>query len=532
MDKIAAMDSEEMKASVQELESALNPSILEMLKKRAANKYGTPAPTVKKQLETSTDDLHPTKTKKVTFSESNATFQIPSSHDHDNHAQDQESKEPHPFYFNASGVIVERDEEHSRHLSCADHVAHVDGESYSIPDLLKLTRSVSKELQVKSLTVLHRVVEKALISGYGDQTEQVLQALYKHEIFLHLRVSLDGKMGSAELGLRILALLVLHEPEESSAWEDLYYTRSRQPALSFSVDHAETFKCSALGLHKESPFEMDGSFDSIRKMLKRDIVAGLLVTSITDRFKFFLGLRDLSCETMTHILEILKVMARHSKQSATKIMETSGLADCLLEKLNDPTHGKSLLIFFKSLCVASKGNAEKFAAMGGLERVMRWLTSLNETPETALSWNLLAVVSNYGLFLPVFSDYRPLIYTKAQSLLKFSNDQETIQSRIGFLKTMTVLAALTVSQTEIGGISDELKPFMDLALSLFPWKIDWDSLDGMFRVIVTVRNLNSLQKEYLCIHWPRPPLSLIFSVFMCLSPKFHRSLKSCAAKSS
>lgn len=538
MDKITAMGSEEMKASVQELESVLDPSILEMLKKRAAKKYGSTSsdspstPAAKQHLNS--DKEPSSKNKKFSFSESNSTFQIPSNHDHGSHSHDQEPKEVHLLYFNASGAIVERDEDHSRHLSCADHVAHVDGESYGIPDLLKLTRSVSKELQVKSLTVLHRIVEKALESGYGDQTEKVLQAMYKHEIFLHLRVSLDGKMGSAELGLRILALLVLHVSEESSAWEDIHYTRSRQLAFSFSVDHAQMFKSSALGLYKEEPFEMDGSFESIRKMLKKDIIAGLLVTSITDRFKFFLGLRDLSQETTTHMLEILKVLARHSKQSANKIMETSGLVECLLERLKDPEYGQSLLILFKSLCVVSKGNAEKFAAMGGLERVMRWLTSLNDTPETALSWSLLAVVSNYGLFVPIFSDYRPLIYTKAQSLLKFSNDTETLKSRVGFLKTMTVMATLTVPQTEIGGFDDELKPFVDWALSLFPWKIDWYSLEGMRSCdyyCFTTEMLIAIQEEYLYIHWHPYQHFSISSVLMCLPPRLHRSLKSSAAKS-
>ena len=312
---------------------------------------------------------------------------------------------------------------------------------------------------------------------FESLAEKVEKSLISEGVFLHLRVALDDKMTVCQWALEILSIMLAHSPSEEECWEDVFYSRQKQLAMSFSMDHQDAFCGRAAGMTWTTP-EFDESFDGIKRLLKRDVISGLLKTQMLDRFRYLLAVPSVSEQVIGPILEILKVMAKHSKKSAHLIVSTAGLVELLLKHSIQPMFESSVFTILKSIGVASRANMEQLVQFNCLDRVMRTIAMLDSSPATPIAWAILCIASRYGLTRTLLDDYRPLMYSKTQEYFSFSNDVVHLKSRIGLLKTLAAFVNMIHLETEMGGSGDELKPFVDILLSSFQWFINLNAISG------------------------------------------------------
>jgi hypothetical protein len=139
----------------------------------------------------------------------------------------------------------------------------------------------------------------------------------------------------------------------------------------------------------------------------------------------------------------------------------------------------SALSVLRAICVADKSLSEQLVQLDGMESIMQCISSLCPSATTNLAWQLLYIQLDYGNASFILNEYRPLFYSKFQSLIAFTSDIPSLKDRIGLLKSLGRLIELNPESIEMGSGLDEMKPFVDMILSGFTWKVDLAGLKGM-----------------------------------------------------
>uniref|UniRef100_A0A6I8PHX6 RNA polymerase II associated protein 1 n=2 Tax=Ornithorhynchus anatinus TaxID=9258 RepID=A0A6I8PHX6_ORNAN len=350
--------------------------------------------------------------------------------------------------FSLQGELLAPDADLPTHLGLHHHGEEAERAGYSLQELFHLSRSQASQQRALALQVLARVVHKAQAGEFsGRLSGSVLRLLLDAGFLFLLRFSLDdgvdGVIAAAVHALR--ALLVVPGDEELLDTTFSWY----QGAAAFSLipsqeeeddeDDEEEGGIPAEAAGRQQPREQNRPPADVAR---RDVIKGLLTTRLLPRLRYVL---EVTCPAPCVVLDILAVLtrlARHSLESATKILECPRLMETLVRDFLPSSwapvgpgpgpvrlHGLPCAAAMKLLRVmASAGRNLAARLLGGFDLRSRLSRFVAEPPaELALpvqeaerlsteAFRLWAVVAAYGQGGDLYRELYPVLVRTVQAL--------------------------------------------------------------------------------------------------------------------
>jgi hypothetical protein len=306
----------------------------------------------------------------------------------------------------------------------------------------------------------------------GKDMLQIEKEIEKVDLGLYLRVGLDQK--EVDEVLEVLEILM--------GFKDLDHLQIL--SRNFMVKIGVSEQLLEKNIKKVNGFDNDHApkvkektFGEIKRLMKQEPMMGLLEGGVMDRLAYLLN-ADLKIWNVQRILKTILGFSNYSRKSCSEIVKKRILEYILVYSRKEETRSLTLQLFL-NVIGASRENALEFVRINGLEVVMSSIADLQDEDEH-WCWMILSFCSRYGITGGVLSDYRPLFYAKAREYFAFSNDECHLKSRIGLLKCLKDFVFMVPNGFRMGGLDDEMKPFVDILLSAFSWLIDLNSFKGNF----------------------------------------------------
>ena len=228
----------------------------------------------------------------------------------------------------------------------------------------------------------------------------------------------------------------------------------------------------------ESYSNEPNTIQEITNLIQKDVIQGLLATNIHTRLHYLMTL-DIPEDILQDILSILCRIARHSKEASILCLNHS---KNWLDKCFSRSCTTALLHFMRDVMCGSRDNATTLVLHGGLDFLFRIVSCIDNDLDSSLAWTCLSILTCYSLGIDEIRLIRPLFFSKAASYLVYSRDEYHLKCRIGLLNTLRNFIHATYLEYEMGGSGDEIKPFVDLVLSLYPF----ESVNGSFFIVKMV----------------------------------------------
>ncbi|KAI8594207.1 hypothetical protein BDZ88DRAFT_402941 [Geranomyces variabilis] len=245
--------------------------------------------------------------------------------------------------FGFSGEVIEKTKNIAHHRALHHHGDEPTKAGYSLDEILSLSRSTAPSQRAIALRVLSAVIQN-IYNGVYDRSvsRPLLWLLIRKNHLLHLRIAMDDSHETV-IGTSIAAVAAslgsgsLIDEGEERCWDDLSIGRQGHRAFAISVPTQEHFRIRATGVGIASePYAEEDSIEAIALLMRRDAVAGLLSTNILSRFAWLLQNRNLPFVPVGDILGILVRVCRHSRSAAEQIAECSGLVQVIHTKFISP----------------------------------------------------------------------------------------------------------------------------------------------------------------------------------------------------
>ena len=294
--KLNSMSEEEIRREQQNLLSSLDPEIIKLLtnkKKKIAGK------TTEKKSVTIKSDKDDEKCKLEWTSEISETPNL---------------KNPRAR-FDLNGKLMDPKSDVPTHLGLHHHGDEPDRAGYTLEELFHLCRSTFAQQKVVALEVLTHVLTNAKRGDFdGLFNVNLLGDVVESGIVPVLRMGADDANESVmAASLACLTALIYNEFDETCL--DLtfqFYRGFFQPSLptKIALAHTEEFK--------EFREEKDDLKDS--QVLSLDVITALLRMDILDRISYILDVLKPGVKAVLNCLRILIRVARHSLDSAHKIL--------------------------------------------------------------------------------------------------------------------------------------------------------------------------------------------------------------------
>ncbi|KAJ3034472.1 RNA polymerase II associated protein 1, partial [Rhizophlyctis rosea] len=521
--KIEGMSAEEMEEAQAEILSRLDPAIVDMLIKRAAEKYGGGEKKDSRVKEpfsktaTVVDEKPAINPTKVRFTEAPpilpqrkplpAQAWIPNDKlepdklewmdESDWSSSSQTTASKSTLRFDFKGSILEPNQDIPTHLGLHHHGDDPDLAGYTLDELLHLSRSTVPNQRVISLRTLAIVVERAYKLGYGvERSREIFDQLRQKNLLLNVRVAMDqshGTVVTSALEVLVAYLCGGVECEEELLWDRITLGRLGYRSFAISVESVGWFGARALGTKYEKPeIENNGTLGSAIGLMKYDGIDGLVSTNVLTRCRYLLEWEELSLDAHQNVLAFLIRVCRHSRASAASVAECEGLVDAVRARFirtswppvaasrNDSKIASSDAVkLMRLLSQSGLDVAESLLKYAVVEDVMRFVAVERRFVGEAYRsladdlmgevWGLLGVLFSYGLCGRVFDEYRQLLMASARALFgegQGGGEEEiSLRNRVLFLRMMRGVVRSFGHLLDLGGIDDAVEPIFDVVWS-------------------------------------------------------------------
>nr|XP_020864986.1 RNA polymerase II-associated protein 1 isoform X2 [Phascolarctos cinereus] len=383
--------------------------------------------------------------------------------------------------FSLQGELLAPDADLPTHLGLHHHGEEAERAGYSLQEIFHLARSQISQQRALALQVLARIISKAQAGEFGGRlTDSVLRLLLDAGFLFLLRFSLDDSVDSVTAAAvwALRALLVAPGDEELLDSTFSWY----QGAAVFPLmpcqeeeEEEEDEETPVEKAKKKNPQETRPPPD----LARRDVLKGLLATQLLPRLRYLLEVTYPSPTVVQDILAVLIRVARHSLESATKVLECPRLIDTLVREFLPSSwspvgegpisrlHGVPCAAAMKLLRVlASAGRNISARLMSGFDLRSRLCRFVSEAPqELAMpiqeaeqlnteSFRLWAVAAAYGQGGDLYRELYPVLIRALRALpqeLSIRPHSQLAMHRISaFITLLTCLTqASSSSNTEL-----------------------------------------------------------------------------------
>ncbi|XP_066197701.1 RNA polymerase II-associated protein 1 [Saccopteryx leptura] len=418
----------------------------------------------------------------------------------------QQTQERMQARFSLQGELLAPNVDLPTHLGLHHHGEEAERAGYSLQELFHLTRSQVSQQRALALHVLAQVISRARAGEFGDQlVGSILHLLLDAGFLFLLRFSLDDRVdGVIAAAVRALrALLVAPGDEElldnTFSWYHGAMVFPLMPSQEDKEDEDEDEEPSGEKAKRKSPEE--GNWPP-SELARHDVIKGLLATNLLPRLRYVL---EVACPGPPVVLDILAVLirlARHSLESATRVLECPRLIETIVREFL-PTSWSPIVGPTPSLhkvpCAAAM-KLLRVLASAGRNIAARLLRSFDlrsclcrfivEAPqELALppeeaemlnteAFRLWAVAASYGQGCDLYRELYPALIRALQAMPKELSTfplQPLSMQRIASLLTVLTQLTLAASSTAPEPSSDST----EVSLSATPSSITWTQVSGL-----------------------------------------------------
>ncbi|XP_037358157.1 RNA polymerase II-associated protein 1 [Talpa occidentalis] len=422
----------------------------------------------------------------------------------------QQTQERMQARFSLQGELLAPDVDLPTHLGLHHHGEEAERAGYSLQELFHLTRSQVAQQRALALHVVAQVIDRAQAGEFGDRlVGSVLRLLLDAGFLFLLRFSLDDRVdGVIAAAVRALrALLVAPGDEElldsTFSWYHGALVFPLMPSKEDKEDEDEDEEPTAEKTKKKSPEERNRPPSDLAR---HDVIKGLLATNLLPRLRYVL---EVTCPGPSVVLDILAVLirlARHSLESATRVLECPRLIETIVGEFLPtswspmgvgPTaslHKVPCTLAMKLLRVlASAGRNIAARLLSSFDLRSRLCRFIAEAPqELALppteaetlsteAFRLWAVAAAYGQGCDLYRELYPVLMRALQAVpkeLSTHPPQPLSVQRIASLLTLLTQLTLAASSTSPGPSSDSAEN-----LSAAPSGITWTQVSGLLPLV-------------------------------------------------
>ncbi|KAM5240978.1 RNA polymerase II-associated protein 1 isoform 1-T5 [Hipposideros larvatus] len=418
----------------------------------------------------------------------------------------QQTQERMQARFSLQGELLAPDVDLPTHLGLHHHGEEAERAGYSLQELFHLTRSQVSQQRALALHVLAQVIERAQAGEFGDRlVGSVLRLLLDAGFLFLLRFSLDDRVdGVIAAAVRALrALLVAPGDEElldsTFSW---YHGALAFPLMPSQEDKEgeDEDEEPAERTKRKSPEEGNRPPSDLARY---DVIKGLLATNLLPRLRYIL---EVTCPGPSVVLDVLAVLirlARHSLESATRVLECPRLIETIVREFL-PTSWSSVGVgptpsLYKVPCAAAMKLLRVLASAGRniaarllssfdtRSRLCRFVAEVPQEmalpPEEAEMLNteafrLWAVAASYGQEGGLYRELYPVLMRALQAMPKALSThpcQPLSMQRIASFLTVLTQLTLAAGSTAPKASSDSA----EASLSATPSLITWTQVSGL-----------------------------------------------------
>ncbi|XP_004687951.1 PREDICTED: RNA polymerase II-associated protein 1 [Condylura cristata] len=452
----------------------------------------------------------------------------------------QQTQERMQARFSLQGELLAPDVDLPTHLGLHHHGEEAERAGYSLQELFHLTRSQVAQQRALALHVLAQVIDRAQAGEFGDRlVGSVLRLLLDAGFLFLLRFSLDDRVdGVITAAVRALrALLVAPGDEElldsTFAWYHGALMFPLMPSQEDKEDEDEDEEPTAEKANKKSPEEGNRPPSDLAR---HDVIKGLLATNLLPRLRYVL---EVTCPGPSVVLDILAVLirlARHSLESATRVLECPRLIETIVREFLptswSPVEAGPTASLHKVPCTSAM-KLLRVLASAGRNIAARLLSSFDlrsrlcrftaEAPQdlalppkeaetlSTEAFRLWAVAASYGQGCDLYRELYPVLMRALQAApkeLSAHPPRPLSTQRIASLLTLLTRLTLAANGTGSGPSSDSAED-----LSAAPSGIAWSEVSGLQPLVeLCLRQTLKLlpRPEMWCALGPVPTACLLF----------------------
>ncbi|XP_078190447.1 RNA polymerase II-associated protein 1 isoform X5 [Callithrix jacchus] len=412
----------------------------------------------------------------------------------------QQTQERMQARFSLQGELLAPDVDLPTHLGLHHHGEEAERAGYSLQELFHLTRSQVSQQRALALHVLAQVISRAQAGEFGDRLAgSVLSLLLDAGFLFLLRFSLDDRVdGVIAAAIRALrALLVAPGDEElldrTFSWYHGALMFPLMPSQEDKEDEDEDEEHPAEKAKRKSPEEERRPPPDLAR---HDVIKGLLATSLLPRLRYVLEVTYPGPAVVLDILAVLIRLARHSLESATRVLECPRLIETIVREFLptswSPVGAGPTPNLYKVPCatamkllrvLASAGRniaARLLSSFDLRSRLCRFIAEapqeLTLPPEEAETLSiealrLWAVAASYGQGSDLYRELYPVVMRALQVVpqeLSTHPPQPLSMQRIASLLTLLTQLTLAAGSTPTETISDSVEASLSVT-SLVTW---------------------------------------------------------------
>nr|XP_010596659.1 RNA polymerase II-associated protein 1 isoform X1 [Loxodonta africana]XP_010596660.1 RNA polymerase II-associated protein 1 isoform X1 [Loxodonta africana] len=419
----------------------------------------------------------------------------------------QQTQERMQARFGLQGELLAHNADLPTHLGLHHHGEEAERAGYSLQELFHLTRSQVSQQRALALQVLAQVISRAQAGEFGGQlVGSVLHLLLDAGFLFLLRFSLDdrvdGVLAAAVQALR--ALLVAPGDEElldsTFSW---YHGASVFPLMPRQEDEDDEDAGEEPPAEKAKRKSPEEGGRPPPDLARHDVIKGLLATNLLPRLRYVL---EVTCPGPAVVLDILAVLirlARHSLESATRVLECPWLIKTVVQEFLPTSwapvgvgpvpslHGvpcSAAMKLFRVLASAGRNIAARLLSSFDLRsRLCRFIAEAPQElalpPEEAETlsteaFRLWAVAASYGQGSDLYRELYPVLVQALQAVpqeLGAPPARPLAMQRIASLLTLLTQLTLAASSTAPEPISD----CAEASLPGTPSLITWTQVSGL-----------------------------------------------------
>ncbi|XP_006158727.1 RNA polymerase II-associated protein 1 isoform X2 [Tupaia chinensis] len=418
----------------------------------------------------------------------------------------QQTQERMQARFSLQGELLAPDADLPTYLGLHHHGEEAERAGYSLQELFHLTRSQVSQQRALALHVLTQVISRAQAGEFGDRlVGSVLRLLLDAGFLFLLRFSLDDRVdGVIAAAVRALrALLVTPGDEElldsTFSW---YLGALVFPLMPSQEDKEDEDEDEDPPAEKSPKCPEEGSRPP-PDLARHDVIKGLLATNLLPRLRYILEVIHPGPAVVLDILAVLIRLARHSTESATRVLECPRLIETIVREFlptswcpveGGPTpslHQVPCATAMKLLRVlASAGRNIAARLLSGFDLRSRLCRFIAETPqELALpheeaetlsteAIRLWAVTASYGQGSDLYRELYPVLMQALQTVpteLSAHHPRPLSMQRVASLLSLLTQLTLAASPTALGPTGDSA----EASLSATPSLITWAQVSGL-----------------------------------------------------
>nr|XP_048315611.1 RNA polymerase II-associated protein 1 isoform X3 [Myodes glareolus] len=419
----------------------------------------------------------------------------------------QQTQERMQARFSLQGELLAPDVDLPTHLGLHHHGEEAERAGYSLQELFHLTRSQVSQQRALALQVLSQIIGRAQAGEFGDcLVGSILRLLLDAGFLFLLRFSLDDRVdGVIAAAVRALRTLLVAPGDEelldsTFSWYHGASVFPLMPSQEDKDDEGEDEEPTTKKVKKKAPEEESRPPPDLAR---HDVIKGLLATNLLPRLRYVL---EVTCPGPSVVLDILAVLirlARHSLESATRVLECPRLIETIVQEFlptswspmgvgpTSSLHKVPCAAAMKLLRVlASAGKniaARLFSSFDFRSRLSRFIAEAPQ--ELALpaeeaemlsteAFRLWAVVASYGQGGDLYRELYPVLMRTLQTLpteLSTHPPKPLSMQRIASLLTLLTQLTLAASSTHPEPSSDSA----EACVSAIPSSVTWAQVSGL-----------------------------------------------------